>query len=59
MEVAGAEREGSPRRADLSAVVRADTADALRRAAFKLVELTDDCWQGARGVGSRTMTDPE
>jgi hypothetical protein len=40
-------------------VVRADTADALRRAAFKLVELTDDCWREPRGVGSWTPTDPE
>jgi hypothetical protein len=39
--------------------MRAETADALRRAAFGLVELTEDCWQGRRGVGSRTMTYPE
>jgi hypothetical protein len=43
----------------LVAVVRADTADALQRAAFRLVELTDDCWRGPRGIGSRTMSYPE
>ena len=40
----------------LLAVVRADTADALRRAAFRIVELTDDCWKGSRRVGSGTAT---
>jgi hypothetical protein len=39
--------------------MQAETADALRRAAFGLVELTEDCWQGPRGVGSRSMTFPD
>jgi hypothetical protein len=43
----------------LVAVVRADIADALRRAASRLVELTDDCWQGSRRVGSGTATGAE
>jgi hypothetical protein len=40
-------------------VVRADTADALRRAEFRLLELTDDCWSGTRRVGARTATGSE
>ena len=37
-------------------MVREDAAEALRRAAFRLVELTDDCWPGTRRVGGRTVT---
>lgn len=40
-------------------MARADTAEALKRAAFRLVELTDASWPGPRGVGGGTMTFPE
>lgn len=37
-------------------VVKPETAEAVRRANFKLVELTDSCWPGPRGISSGTLT---
>jgi hypothetical protein len=42
----------------MSSMPRADTVDAVMRARFRLVELSEACWTGMRRVGGRTLTMP-